>query len=108
MTAGGASGYQEPKAPATGTLDVEALPSLTFQAKNFDVAAGVTQINYIDKGGTHTLNFDTSDPNLKQFELQVPTGKHSGKVDLKPGQYVIYCAIPGHRAAGMEATITVP
>jgi plastocyanin len=86
---------------------VDALPSLSFQAKDFSVAAGVTELDYVDKGGTHTLNFDTTDPNLKQFELTVPTGKHVAKVDLKPGKYVIYCSIPGHRAAGMEATITV-
>ena len=38
------------------------------------------------------------------FELQVPTGKNAAKVDLKQGQtYTIYCTIPGHRAAGMQA-----
>jgi uncharacterized cupredoxin-like copper-binding protein len=104
--ASGPSGYQEPKGPAAGTLDVDALPSLSFQAKDFTVTAGVVQINYVDQGGNHTLDFDTTDPNLKQFELDVPTGKHSAKVDLKPGKYVIYCNIPGHRAAGMQATIT--
>jgi uncharacterized cupredoxin-like copper-binding protein len=104
--ASGPSGYQEPKGPVTGPLEVDALPSLSFQAKEFTVTAGVIQIDYADKGGTHTLNFDTTDPNLKQFELSVPTGKHSAKVDLKPGKYVIYCNIPGHRAAGMQATIT--
>jgi uncharacterized cupredoxin-like copper-binding protein len=105
--ASGPSGYQEPKAPATGTLSVDAEPSLSFQSKSFSVAAGVIQVDYVDQGGTHTLNFDTTDPNLKQFQLNVPTGKHAAKVELKPGKYVIYCAIPGHRAAGMEATITV-
>ena len=24
----------------------------------------------------------------------------------KPGKYTFYCSIPGHRAAGMEGTIT--
>ena len=33
--------------------------------------------------------------------------KDSGKVELAAGTYTIYCTIPGHRAAGMEATITV-
>ena len=31
----------------------------------------------------------------------------SKKIDLKPGKYTFYCSIPGHRAQGMEGTLTV-
>jgi uncharacterized cupredoxin-like copper-binding protein len=27
--------------------------------------------------------------------------------DLAPGTYTFYCTVPGHRAAGMEGTITI-
>jgi plastocyanin len=99
-------GFPEPKGPAINTLEVDALPTLSFQAKTFNVPAGVNQIKYVDKGGTHTLVFDkNAQPG---FELAVPNGLSALKVDLKPNTtYTVYCTIPGHRQAGMQADIVV-
>jgi plastocyanin len=39
-----------------------------------------------------------------------PTFQGSSKtlsLNLKPGTYKFYCTVPGHRAAGMEGTLTV-
>lgn len=102
--ASGGGGFKQPAGPPVATLEVDALPSLSFQAKEFSVPAGIIQINYNDLGGTHTLTF--SDPKLSGFQLAVPQGPKTGKVDLKPGTYTIYCTIPGHRAAGMQANVT--
>lgn len=99
-------GFKPPAGPPVATLEVDALPSLSFQAKEFSVPAGVIQINYVDQaaGASHTLVF--TDPKFSGFQLAVPQGPKTGKVDLKPGTYTIYCTIPGHRAAGMQATVT--
>jgi plastocyanin len=99
---GGGNGFVNPSGPATSSLEVDALPTLSFQAKQFTVKAGILQINYVSKGGSHTLTFD--DAQHSSFLLQIPPAA-TGKVLLKPGTYTIYCTIPGHRAAGMQATL---
>lgn len=98
------SGYQQPTGPAVATIEVDALGSNRFQADAFTTQAGINEIQYIAQGGTHTLAF--TDPKFAGFLLEVPPDD-SGKVDLAAGEYIIYCTIPGHRASGMEATITV-
>jgi hypothetical protein len=98
--------YVEPTGPAINTLEVDALPELSFQAKTFNVPGGINQIKYIDKGGSHTLVFDANA--VPGFELAVPDGKLAAKVDLKPGKtYTVYCTIDSHRQAGMQADIVV-
>jgi plastocyanin len=34
-------------------------------------------------------------------------GSRTFSLDLAPGTYKFYCTVPGHRAAGMEGTLTV-
>jgi hypothetical protein len=106
-----AAGFTEPTGPAINTLEVDALPVLRLgqdgqPTDTFTAPGGVNLIKYLDMGGTHTLVFgNNAQPG---FELQVPTGKNALKVDLKPNTtYEIYCTIPGHKTAGMDAKITV-
>lgn len=95
----------EPTAPAIFTQEVDA-SNFQFQAKNFDIPAGVVDIHYVSKEGSHTLAFD--EPQFSYFQLSQPGGKADAKIEAVDGQtYTIYCTLPGHRAAGMESTITV-
>ena len=45
-------------------------------------------------------------PRRGSSDVAVSLGR-GGSVELEPGNYVVYCDVPGHRAAGMEGTIVV-
>ncbi len=104
---GAASGYVKPKGPPTSTVTVTAGPGTSFNGVkftgNYTAKAGVIEIDYGGATG-HTLVF--TDPKLAGFELQT-AGQQKGNVELKPGKYVFYCNVTGHRAQGMQATLTV-
>ena len=101
-----AAGFVEPTGEPVASFEVDALPTLKFNLTDFPTTAGINEILYVDKGGTHTLVFE--EPELRGFKLAVSgTGDDKGKVELAAGTYTIYCDVPGHRAAGMEATVTV-
>ena len=101
---GEAAGFEEPAGDPVATVEIHAQPTNTFNATQFPTVAGVNEIDYVDEGGSHTLVFE--DTAFAGFQLAVPDGPTSLKVDIPPGEYVVFCTIPGHREAGMEATIT--
>ena len=41
------------------------------------------------------------------FTLAKPRTVSSQKLDLAPGEWKLYCTLPGHEALGMSARITV-
>jgi plastocyanin len=103
---GGEVGYREPAGDPTSTLEVDALPQLRFQAEEFAVPGGILEISYVGRGGTHTLVYEETE--FAGFKLAV-NGEETdkGKVEIGAGEYTIYCDVPGHRAAGMEALLTI-
>ena len=70
------------------------------------------------KAGQLTIDFSNPSPvdhdvaiaqgtkELAKSDL-VSGGSTSVSTTLKPGKYVYYCTVPGHREAGMEGTLTV-
>jgi plastocyanin len=102
---GGETGYVEPAGPAVGTIDVEALATIKFNATNYDAPPGVVEFDYTGASG-HTLAF--RETQFAGFELETPGPPSKGKVELEAGTtYDIYCTIAGHADQGMEATVTV-
>ena len=91
--------------PATTTLSFEA-HDISLSPKDLQTAPGTIAVRYTNAGAIeHTLLID----GISGFKLDVPSAgdTDTGTVKLEPGTYTLYCDIPGHRAAGMEAHLTV-
>jgi plastocyanin len=86
------------------TVTVVAQDSLRFDRDEYTADAGEVMIDYENSGNlTHTLLIDGVD----DFKLTVTSSGDTdeGTVELEPGDYRIFCDIPGHES--MEATLTV-
>lgn len=68
---------------------------------------GEITVEYTNNGsGPHNVEFIGAADGSEVVEA--PAGESdSGTVGLFPGEWTFFCNIPGHRAAGMEATVTV-
>jgi len=101
----GAKGYVEPKGPSTETISIEA-GNFYFKPDTITANPGIATIELTAKNGIHDFVFDGAYPGF-QLEADGGGGTQSQKIDLKPGKYTFYCSITGHRAQGMEGTLTV-
>lgn len=100
------SAYVPPKGPAVATIDIEA-GNFYFKPDKIDAEPGINEIKLTSAGGLHDLVFDHGKVPGFQLEVAGSGDTDALDVDLKPGRYVFYCTIAGHRAQGMEGTITV-
>ena len=87
------------------TIEVLA-EDISFPQDVYETSAGRVGVVYENVGNIrHTLLIEGVD----DFELDVSKkgDVDAGAVDLEPGSYVLFCDIPGHRAAGMVADLVV-
>jgi plastocyanin len=78
-----------------------------FREHQVTVPAGLVRIAYVDDGQlAHTLVIDGV-PTFKRLEVRSKGDRVIGATDFKPGTYIFYCDVPGHRQAGMQGTLTV-
>lgn len=90
---------------ASAPLRIEA-HEFSLTPEDLRAAPGPVAIEYVNKGAVvHTLAIE----GVKGFKLEVPRPGDidTGSVRLEPGSYTLFCDVPGHRQAGMEAPLTV-
>jgi len=113
-----------PAAPAPSTAS-SSTPSAPAGAAQLKIAASPSgqlkfeQSTLSGKAGTVSIDFTNSSSVEHNFTLANASGAQVGAtptfqggsktltVSLKPGTYKFYCTVPGHRAAGMEGTLTL-
>jgi plastocyanin len=115
---GGDEGGGDGAAPATetsgggggggATLELAADPggALSYDQTSLEAAAGTVTINLTnDSSLPHDVNVEGN--GVEAASEVVTGGSTSLSADLAAGEYTFYCSVDGHRAAGMEGTLTV-
>jgi hypothetical protein len=82
----------------------------TLTLSRQSVPAGRVGLELVNFGmDTHDLVVQSSRPGVKpiRFTQLEPRGRSDRTLTLKPGRYVLWCSIAGHRQKGMHATFLV-
>jgi plastocyanin len=106
-------------APATSTPAPSTFSTRLSEAANPEGQLKFTTSSLTAKAGLVTINFTNSAPLAHNLGIEsashsvlgtTPTfqgGSKTVSVKLAAGTYKFFCSVPGHRAAGMEGTLTV-
>ena len=91
------------------TLQLAADPSgaLKFDPTTLEASAGQVTIDFTnDSSVPHNVTIEGN--GIEEVASDTVTGdKSSVSADLPAGTYTFYCSVDGHKAAGMEGTLTV-
>jgi len=96
-------------AAATVSVSSPADGSLVYQPDGLSANPGNLTIDYANPSPVpHSIAVATSNGNvLGETQPGANTKETLDLHDLKPGKYVFYCTVPGHREAGMQGDLTV-
>jgi plastocyanin len=103
---------QQPPPPSTASELAVTSPEdggLIFEPDGLSAKAGTLTITYANPSPVqHSLAVETADGNiLGETEIFTDGEMEVTLNDIVPGDYVFFCAVPGHREGGMEGDLTV-
>jgi plastocyanin len=97
-----------PSVGATQTLAANPEGLLKFNKTSLTAKAGSVSIAFTNMAPlSHNLSVESSEHKIVGATAIFSGGTHILPLNLKPGIYKFFCAVPGHRMAGMEGTLTV-
>jgi plastocyanin len=110
-TTSAASSKEPPSTVSEGghklTIAASAQGLLAYNTKSLTATAGKVSITMTNMSPLeHNLTIAQGTKVLGATPTFVG-GSRTVTLTLKPGKYVFYCSVPGHRQAGMEGTLTV-
>jgi plastocyanin len=102
----------ETTAPAAegATLQLEADPggALKYDKDSLSAKSGLVTIELTNPADlSHDVVVEQDGKELAKSELISGGDTSTATAELKAGEYVFFCSVPGHREGGMEGTLTV-
>jgi plastocyanin len=100
-------------APAAGagqrlSLEANSEGQLKYNTASLTAKAGSVSIDFTNMAPlSHNLTVASASGTVVGATPTFVGGSKTLSLTLKPGSYKFYCTVPGHRAAGMEGTLTV-
>ncbi|MGK2954156.1 MAG: plastocyanin/azurin family copper-binding protein [Solirubrobacterales bacterium] len=91
------------------TLALAADPSgaLAYDTDSLESKAGTVSVDFTNDAPIgHDVVFEQDGKEVARGDV-ITGGSENITFDAKAGDYTFYCSLPGHRAAGMEGTLTV-
>ena len=91
-------------------LSLEANPEgqLKYSTTSLSAKAGAVSIDFTNMSSLgHNVTVASASGETVGETPTFQGGSKTLALNLKPGTYKFFCSVPGHRAAGMEGTLTV-
>ena len=88
------------------TVDIS---EVEFAIEPKEVTTKAGEVTFaIANDGSVPHNLEVEGNGIEEVSKTIEGGQKTDlTVNLEPGEYEMYCAIPGHREQGMEGTVTV-